>query len=103
MTHAGDSHDGPLHIAHANTVIGHLHGGLHLAAGRRSGNADLPTVYSLDVRALLATAAGVGLAIVPARDGQARAYVLLASRAVNDWVQAEVDGGRPLWLPAEPS
>jgi hypothetical protein len=93
--------DQGLHITGGGTTINHLHGNLVLArGGRQAAGADLPTAYMLDVRELLRVSAETGLTIVPWRDGEARAYVFLASRPMRDWVAAQIGTGQPLWLPA---
>lgn len=91
-----------LTVTQASTVINHLHGGLTLArSGRRAGADDqLPTVYMLDVKSLLRVTVETGLTILPWRDGEPRAFVLLATRPVREWVQEQIDGKHPLWLPA---
>ena len=91
--------DQGLSVASAGTVINHLHGGLTLARRGRADPDQLPTVYMLDVKALLRTSAETGLTIIPSRDSEPRALVFLATRPMLDWVAAQTDTGQPLWLP----
>ena len=91
-----------LHVGQASTVINHLHGGLTVArrGERGAGDDQLPTVYMLDVKALLRVTVETGLTIIPWREGEPRAFVLLATRPMREWVEAQLDSGRALWLPA---
>jgi hypothetical protein len=91
-----------LHVGQASTVINHLHGGLTVArrGERGAGEDQLPTVYMLDVKTLLRVTAETGLTTIPWRDGEPRAFVLLATRPMREWVEAQIEGKHPLWLPA---
>jgi hypothetical protein len=95
------ANDRALSVVSASTVINHLHGGLTLARRGTAEPDQLPTVYMLDVKALLRACAGTGLAMVPWRDGEPRAYVFAASSPMRDWVAAQINTGRPLWLPVQ--
>jgi hypothetical protein len=89
-----------LAITSAGTVINHLHGGLTLARRGAADPQQLPTVYLLDVKALLRSSSDTGLAVIPWRDGEPRAFLLAATAPMRDWVVDQIDTGQPLWLPA---
>jgi hypothetical protein len=52
--------------------------------------------HATDLREVLKVAEEIGLVIVPHADGRPRAYVIEATRAVNEWIQKEADSANPL-------
>lgn len=96
------SGDASMNVSQATYVINHLHGGLNFSRrAAPAGDDQLPTVYMLDVKALLRITAEAGMTVIPRADGEPRAFVFAASRPMREWVEAQLSGGRALWLPAK--